>query len=66
MHGIKNVIKSILFKLTKTNLGGAYPWRRLPGLAKDFISCPIFTKLAWMVHLGILLNIPDLHAESEQ
>lgn len=63
---LKMLLNRSFFKLTKTNLGGAYPWRRLPGLAKDFISCPIFTKLAWMVHLGILLNIPDLHAESEQ
>lgn len=47
---LKMLLNRSFFKLTKTNLGGDYPWRRLPGLAKDFISCPIFTKLAWMVH----------------
>lgn len=36
---LKMLLNRSFFKLTKTNLGGAYPWRRFPGLAKDFISC---------------------------
>ena len=49
-----------------------YPRRRCPDLVKVFvagpvskaITCPIFTKLVWMIHLDLLMDLKDLDAES--
>lgn len=31
----------------------------------QLITCPIFTKLTWMAHIGILVDKTDLDAETE-